>query len=150
MQETFGSTCHGAGRVMSRNDAIRSLDRKKIEENLNLYVNDIRLDFKPYDVVKNMDFSERRGGVYQLRIKIEKDRLLQNRLNSFDFELKDANSQIKFVIGTNENRILGYDIFTMDYCNRWDMMKSSNSYYYDGPNRHPLYNNPLIFLEIIK
>jgi tRNA-splicing ligase RtcB len=30
MQETFGSTCHGAGRLKSRSQAIRTLDTKKV------------------------------------------------------------------------------------------------------------------------
>ncbi len=34
MEETFGSTCHGAGRAMSRSQAIRTLDRKHIVHEL--------------------------------------------------------------------------------------------------------------------
>jgi len=34
MQETFGSTCHGAGRAMSRNKSRRALDYKEVLENL--------------------------------------------------------------------------------------------------------------------
>lgn len=123
---------------------------RSLEENLNLYINGIKVDYKPYDIVRNFDFAEREGGIFQFRILIDKDRILQERLNSFDIELKDANSKVSIVIGTNDNRISDYDTFTMDYCNQWDMMRSSNSYYYNGPNRYYLYNNPLIFLEIIK
>ena len=34
MQETFGSTCHGAGRVLSRGAAIREAKNRNIEEEL--------------------------------------------------------------------------------------------------------------------
>ncbi|MBU4305217.1 MAG: RtcB family protein [Candidatus Omnitrophica bacterium] len=34
MDETFGSTCHGAGRLMSRSQAIRTLNPKKVIEEL--------------------------------------------------------------------------------------------------------------------
>jgi tRNA-splicing ligase RtcB len=34
MEETFGSTCHGAGRVMSRHQAIRSAKGRAIEREL--------------------------------------------------------------------------------------------------------------------
>lgn len=34
MEEAFGSTCHGAGRVMSRNEAIRSFTVKGIQDSL--------------------------------------------------------------------------------------------------------------------
>ncbi|MFH2137691.1 MAG: RtcB family protein [Candidatus Omnitrophota bacterium] len=34
MEETFGSTCHGAGRLKSRSEAIRTLDRHKIIHDL--------------------------------------------------------------------------------------------------------------------
>ena len=30
LEETFGSTCHGAGRILSRSQAIKRLDRRKI------------------------------------------------------------------------------------------------------------------------
>ncbi|MBU1087288.1 MAG: RtcB family protein [Candidatus Omnitrophica bacterium] len=35
MRETFGSTCHGAGRIMSRSQAIRTLNSKQILRELN-------------------------------------------------------------------------------------------------------------------
>jgi tRNA-splicing ligase RtcB (3'-phosphate/5'-hydroxy nucleic acid ligase) len=35
MEQTFGSTCHGAGRVMSRSAAMRELDSSKILQDLN-------------------------------------------------------------------------------------------------------------------
>ena len=35
MQETFGSTCHGAGRVLSRGEAKRRLEEVNIEARLN-------------------------------------------------------------------------------------------------------------------
>jgi len=35
MQETFGSTCHGAGRLKSRSQAIRTLDTKQVLSELN-------------------------------------------------------------------------------------------------------------------
>ncbi len=123
---------------------------KNIEENLNLYINDIKVYYKPYDVLKNYSFDKRNGGIFQFRIMIDRDRILQERLNSFDIELKDADSQVSVVIGTNDNRVSDYETFTMDYCNQWDMMKSSNSYYYYDSVRYPLYNNPVIFLEIVK
>ncbi len=34
MNESFGSTCHGAGRVMSRREATRRFDKKQIEDEL--------------------------------------------------------------------------------------------------------------------
>jgi tRNA-splicing ligase RtcB len=34
MQETWGSTCHGAGRAMSRNKSRRALDYKEVLEEL--------------------------------------------------------------------------------------------------------------------
>jgi tRNA-splicing ligase RtcB len=34
MQETFGSTCHGAGRVMSRHQAIKAAKGRAIEREL--------------------------------------------------------------------------------------------------------------------
>lgn len=123
---------------------------RDIEENLNLYVNDIKVDYQPFDKLVNQNFAERSGGVYQFRVQIDKDRVIQGRLNSFDIELKDSDAKIKVIIGKNDNRISNYDTFTMDYCNQWDMMRSSNSYYYSGSNRYLLYNNPVMFLEVIK
>ncbi len=122
---------------------------RDIEENLNIYINGRLIAYKPLDIVRNMDFSKRRGSVFQFRVKIDKNLIVENRLNEFDIELKDSASSVAIVVGSNDNRISGYDTFTMDYCNNWDMMKSSNSYYYSGSNRYPLYNNPLIFLEIV-
>ncbi|MCX7943752.1 MAG: hypothetical protein N2746_04520, partial [Deltaproteobacteria bacterium] len=127
-----------------------SSSNRNIEENLNLYVNGIKIDYESLDRIRNFSFQSRKGGVFQFRVRIDKDRILEERLNSFDVELKDANSSVSFVVGTNDNRILGYDTFTMDYCNQWEMMRSSNSYYYEGSKRHYLYNNPLIFLEIVE
>jgi tRNA-splicing ligase RtcB len=34
MEQTFGSTCHGAGRVMSRNAAIRAAKGRRIDKEL--------------------------------------------------------------------------------------------------------------------
>jgi tRNA-splicing ligase RtcB len=34
MMETFGSTCHGAGRVMSRTAAIKATSRRRIDKEL--------------------------------------------------------------------------------------------------------------------
>jgi len=34
MEETFGSTCHGAGRVMSRHEAVRKARGRAIDEEL--------------------------------------------------------------------------------------------------------------------
>lgn len=34
MNDTFGSTCHGAGRALSRNQALKLLDRAEVVENL--------------------------------------------------------------------------------------------------------------------
>jgi len=41
MEETFGSTCHGAGRVMSRHQAVRRFSGRQIIDSLrrnNIYV----------------------------------------------------------------------------------------------------------------
>jgi tRNA-splicing ligase RtcB len=35
MEETFGSTCHGAGRTMSRNEAKRTVHGEKVRADLN-------------------------------------------------------------------------------------------------------------------
>gem|GEM_PF-4339541 len=128
-----------------------SVSNRSIEENLDIYVNDVKVDYISYDRIYNFDFQNRDGGVLQFRVRIDKDRILQQSLNTFDVELKDSDSEVGIIIGKNNNRISDYETFTMDYCNKWDMMRSSNSYYYysDG-NKHPLYNNPLLFLEIVK
>ena len=41
MEQTFGSSCHGAGRQMSRKAAIQSMDAKSIKESIssrNIYL----------------------------------------------------------------------------------------------------------------
>lgn len=141
-------------RIEDDEDVILNLmilsSNRNIEENLNIYVNGKRIDYKPFDSVKNMNFANRSGSVFQFRTKIDKSDLIEDKLNEFDIELKGSDSYISLVVGSNDNRISDYDVYTMDYCNQWNMMKSSNSYYYIGSNRYPLYNNPLLFLEIVK
>ncbi len=123
---------------------------KNPEENLNIYVNDKKIDYSVIDRVKNIDFQKRQGGIYQFRVKIDDKYIVRNRINAFDIEIKDPSSKVEIVIGKNDSRISDLSNYSMDYCNNYDMMFSQESYYYAGNNKYALYNNPLLFLEIVK
>lgn len=122
---------------------------KNIEENINIYVNNVKIDYTVESKVRNMLFSERTRGVFQFRVKLDKRYIIPDTINSFDIELQDPSSSVEVVIGSNDSRISDLNRYTMEFCNDYDMMRSQESYYYENERRYPLYNNPLLFLELV-
>ena len=119
-----------------------------IESNLNFYINGKPVEITSIDRVMNMNFKDRIGGVYQFRGRVDQRDFIPNRINDFDIEIKNDDSIVEIVVGSNDSRISDLQEYTYNYCNRFDLMKSRSSYYYYDDIRYQLYNNPLIFLEI--